>query len=84
MTWLLGKVTGALSGAWGYIASAGVALGAVLIVLFQAKKAGQNEVIAESAKKELEDAKAAKEVDRDVAVAKPDAVRERLRKYLRD
>lgn len=73
-----------LAGAWGYIAAAGAALVAVLVVLFQAKKAGQNEVIAESAKKEVEDVKTAHEVERDVATTKPDDVRKRLSKYQRD
>jgi hypothetical protein len=73
-----------LSGAWGYIAAFGAALAAVLVVLFQAKKAGKDEVIAETAKKEVQDAKTAHEVEREVATTKPDAVRERLRKYQRD
>jgi hypothetical protein len=84
MTWLLGKVTGALAGAWGYIAAAGGMILAVLVVLFQAKKAGKNEVIVETQKREIEDAATAKEVERDIALAKPDDVRERLRKYTRD
>jgi hypothetical protein len=84
MTWLLGKVTGAIAGAWGYIAAAAGALLAVLVVLFQAKKAGKNEVIVETQKREIEDAATAKEVERDIALAKPDDVRERLRKYTRD
>jgi hypothetical protein len=84
MTWLLGKVTGALAGAWGYIAAGAGALLAVLVVLFQAKKAGKNEVIVETQKREIEDAATAKEVERDIALAKPDDVRERLRKYTRD
>ena len=80
MTFILGL----LKGAWGYIAAAGAALLAVLVVLFQAKKAGKDQVIAESAKKEIEDVKKAIDVEREVAVSKPDAVRERLRKYERD
>ena len=83
-TLLKGAVGGWLSGAWGYIAAAGAAFLAVLVVLLQAKKAGRDEVVAESAKKEVEDAKTAKEVERDIALAKPDDVRERLRKYTRD
>lgn len=75
---------GFLGGAWGYIAAFGAALAAVLVVLLQAKKAGKDEVIAESAKKEVEDVKTAHKVERDVATVKPDAVRERLRKYQRD
>ena len=82
MIW--GALKGMLSGAWGYIAAGAGALLAVLVVLFQAKKAGKNEVIVEATKKELGDVKKAAEVDRDVAVTKPDAVRERLRKYQRD
>ena len=71
-------VKAALGGAWGYIATAVAALAAVLVVLFQAKKAGQNEVIAESAKKEVENVKTAHEVEREVATAKPVDVRKRL------
>jgi len=81
---MLTLIKGALSGAWGYIAAAGAALAAVLIVLLQAKKAGKDEVIAEVAKKEVEDAKTANKVETDVARTKSDAVRERLRKYHRD
>lgn len=73
-----------LGGIWGYVAAAGAALAAVMIVLFQAKKAGKDEVIAESAKKESENAKTANEIDHRIAVTKPDDVRERLRKYQRD
>jgi ABC-type protease/lipase transport system fused ATPase/permease subunit len=85
MTWLLGKVTGALAGAWGYIAAAGGMILAVLVVLFQAKKAGKNEVIVETKEKEIENVQKANEVEREVAVSKPDARRERLRdKWTRD
>lgn len=73
-----------LSGVWGYIAAAGAALLAVLVILFQAKKAGQNEVIAESAKKDLEDAKQANEIERDVATRKPSDVHELLKRFRRD
>lgn len=83
MIW--GALKGMLAGAWGYIAAAGAALLAVLVVLFQAKKAGQNEVIAESAKKEIEDVKAANEVERKVDVAKSADVHKRLLdNYTRD
>jgi hypothetical protein len=77
-------VLGLLKGAWGYIAAAGAALLAVLVVLFQAKKAGQNEVKVEAAQKEVENAKTRNEIDRAIATTKPDDVRERLRKYSRD
>lgn len=81
MIWLKGL----LSGAWGYIAAAGAAIAAVLLALHQAKKAGQTEVIAESAKKEIEDVKTANEIERDVATDKPDDVRKRLLdRYSRD
>jgi hypothetical protein len=73
-----------ISGVWGYIAAAGAALLAVLVILFQAKKAGQNEVIAESAKKDLEDAKQANEIERDVATRKPADVHELLKRFRRD
>ena len=80
MIWLKGL----LSGIWGYIAAAGAVLLAILLALREAKKAGQNEVIAESAKKEIEDVKEAHKVEREIATAKPDAVADRLRKYQRD
>ena len=80
MIWLKGL----LSGAWGYIAAAGAAIAAVLLALHQAKKAGQTEVIAESAKKEVEDVKTAHRVEREIATAKPADVAERLRRYQRD
>lgn len=81
MTWLLGL----FKGAWGYIAAAGGALLAVLVVLFQAKKAGKNEVIVESQEKEIENVKEANKVEREVAAAGADARRKRLRdKWTRD
>jgi hypothetical protein len=79
MTWLLGKVTGVLAGAWGYIAAAGGMILAVLVVLFQAKKAGKNEVIIETQEKEIENVQEANKVEREIAGTKPDARRERLR-----
>ena len=81
---MIGLLKGFLAGAWGYIAAAGAALLAVLVVLFQAKKAGKDEVIAAAVKKEIEDVKKAADVERKVAVTKPDAVRDGLRKYERD
>ena len=81
MTFILGL----LKGAWGYIAAAGAALLAILVVLFQAKKAGKDEVRAAVAEKEMNDAKKATEVERDVALTKPDAVRSKLLdRYSRD
>jgi hypothetical protein len=81
--WTLLK--GALGGVWGYIAAGAGALLAVLVVLFQAKKAGKNEVIVETKEKEIENVQKANEVEREVAVSKPDARRERLRdKWTRD
>ena len=81
---MLTLIRGALSGAWGYLAAAGAALAALWVVLAKAKRSGENEVIAESAKKEVEDVKTAQKVEREIATAKPDAVAERLRKYQRD
>ena len=82
MIW--GAIKGMLAGAWGYIAAAGAALLAILVVLFQAKKAGKDEVRAEAAEKEVENAQTRNEIDKSVGLTKPDAVRERLSKYLRD
>jgi ABC-type protease/lipase transport system fused ATPase/permease subunit len=80
-----GLLKGGLAGAWGYIAAAGGMILAVLVVLFQAKKAGKNEVIVETKEKEIENVQKANEVEREVAVSKPDARRERLRdKWTRD
>jgi hypothetical protein len=80
-----GAIKGALSGVWGYVAAGGAALLAVLVVLFQAKKAGKNEVVIETQEKEIENVKEANKVEREVAATKPDARRERLRdKWTRD
>jgi hypothetical protein len=85
MTAIWGLLKGGLAGAWGYIAAGAGALLAVLVVLFQAKKAGKNEVIVEVAKKETEDVQKAAEVEREVATTKPDAVRSKLLdRYSRD
>lgn len=81
---MLKLLLGGLSGLWGYVVAAGAALVAVLAVLARAKQAGRDEVILKQAQKEVENAKTANEVRRDVAATKPDAVRERLRKYQRD
>jgi hypothetical protein len=72
-----------LEGIWGYVVTGLAVLLAVLVALAKAKKAGRDEVIADSAVKEVEHAKKANEIDRDVATSKPDDVRERLRKYER-
>ena len=85
MTALWGLLKGSLAGVWGYLAAAGGALLAVLLVLFQAKKAGKNEVIVETQEKEIENVKEANKVEREIAASKPDARRERLRdKWTRD
>ena len=81
---LLALLKGGLSGIWGYLAAGLAALAGVVLILAKAKKAGKDEVIAESAVKEVEHAKQANEIDRKIAVTKPDDVRERLRRYERD
>jgi ABC-type protease/lipase transport system fused ATPase/permease subunit len=82
---MIALVKGMLSGAWGYIAAAGGMILAVLVVLFQAKKAGKNEVIVETKEKEIENVQEANKVEREIAATKPDARRERLRdKWTRD
>ena len=83
MIW--GAIKGMLAGAWGYIAAAGAAILAVLIVLFQAKKAGQNEVKAAVAEKEIENVTKARKVEQEVARTKSADVQRELRdKYSRD
>jgi hypothetical protein len=77
-------IRAALSGVWGYIAAAGAALLAIGVLLASAKKAGKNEVLADSAQKEVDNARQAHEIEREVAVTKPDARRDELRKYERD
>ena len=81
---LLSLLRTGVSGIWGYVAAAGAVLVAILVALGKAKKAGRDEVIAESATKEVEHAKQANQIERDVAATKPDDVRDRLRKYSRD
>lgn len=77
-------VKGFLGGVWGYVVAGLATFVAILIALAKAKKAGRDEVVAETAVKEIEHAKQANEIDRDVATTKPDDVRERLRHYQRD
>lgn len=81
---LLALLRAGVSGIWGYVAAGGAVLLAVLLALAKAKKAGKDEVIAETATKEVEHAKQANQIDRDVATSKPDDVRDRLRHYQRD
>ena len=76
---LLALLKGGLGGIWGYLAAGLAALAGVVLVLAKAKKAGRDEVVAETGKKELKNVQTANEVERDVAVTKPDARRERLR-----
>jgi hypothetical protein len=68
------------AGAWGYVAVALAAVGAILLALMKAKQAGKDEVIAKAATKEVEHAKDANKIEDEVAAARPDDVRERLRK----
>lgn len=84
MSLVLAFLKRSLAGIWGYVAAGGAVLVVVFVALAKAKKAGRDEVIADTAKKELENVKKAAEVDRDVATAKPDDVRDRLRRYQRD
>ena len=82
---MLSLVMGLLKGVWGYVAAAGAVLLAVLTIFQKGKSAGSNEVIVESAKKEIENVKKAQEVERSVASTPADVKRERLRnKYSRD
>jgi len=76
---MLSLLLGGLKGIWGYIAAAGAALAAILVAYFQAKKAGANEVVVETQKKELENVKVANKVEQDVASTPPDVVRDKLR-----
>lgn len=72
-------IKGFLGGTWAYIAAGLTALAGVLLVLSKAKKAGRDEVVAETATKEIEDVRKAAEVERKVVTAKPDDVIGRLR-----
>lgn len=72
------------SGVWGYVATGLAVLITVFVTLSKAKKAGRDEVIAQSAKKEVDNAKSANKIEDDVAASPPDDVRDRLRKYQRD
>ena len=85
MSALWGLLKGSLAGVWGYIAAAVGSLLAVLVVLSRAKKAGRDEVVVETQKKELENVKEAGKVEREVAAAGPAARRERLlKRWTRD
>jgi len=82
---MLKLLMGGLSGIWGYVAAAGAALVAILTILAKAKQSGREEVITKAAKKEVENVKVARKIERDVATRKPSDVQQRLRdKYNRD
>ena len=74
MTWFLGL----FKGLWGYAAAGAAALIAVLAVYRSGKSSGANEVVAESAKKEIENVRTANEVEREIVTTKPDERRARL------
>ena len=77
---MIALLKGWFSGIGGYIAAVLAAVVAFLAAMRGAKKSGQNEVIVETQKKEIENVKAANEVEREIAGTKPDARRERLYK----
>ncbi len=74
-------IKGMLGGVWGYIAAGLAALAGVILVLAKAKKAGRDEVVADTATKEIEDVRKAAEVERKVTTTRTDDVRERLRDH---
>lgn len=70
---------------WGYLAAAGAAIVAVLALLLGAKKAGKDQVKAEAAQKEVENATTANKVTQDVDRTPTADVQQRLRdKWSRD
>ena len=73
------------SKAGGYLA-AGIALAVgILTALSKAKQSGRDEVVAKSAKKEIENVTTANKVSEDVSHAPADDVQQRLRdKWSRD
>lgn len=77
-------VKGIAAGIWGYVAAVVAAIAAVFTAWQVAKKSGKDELRADQAKKELQDVKKARKVAKSVAVANPDDVRKRLRKFRRD
>lgn len=68
------------SGLWGYVVAGLGILLTLLGLLFKAKKAGRDEVIAKTREAEVENVKKASKVERKVSTTKPDARREQLRK----
>ena len=84
MSWLTG-LFGGVNKLWAGLGAIVAGLLAVLAIFRSGKSAGVNEVVVESTKKELEDVKEARKVERDVAARKPGDVQQRLRdKYSRD
>ena len=82
---MLKMLLGGLGGLWGYVAAGVAALVAILAVLARAKQSGREEVITKQAKKEVENVKTARKIERDVATRKPSDVHKRLHdKYSRD
>jgi len=66
-------------GIGGKLAIAGAAVLGIIIALGRMKKAGRDEAVAESAKKEIENVHEAQKVEREIAVTKPADVQQRLR-----
>ena len=71
-------ILGLFSGLWGKLAAVlGVVIG-IVTMFFQVKKAGKDEVIAESKDKEIQNVQKANKIEHDVAISKPDAKRNEL------
>jgi len=78
MSWFLGAFKGIFSGLWGYVVAGLGILLTLLGLLSKAKKAGRDEVIAKTKEAEVENVRKANEVEREIAVTKPDERRARL------
>jgi len=81
---MLKLIMGGLSGIWGYVAAGVGVVVAILAALARPKQAGRDEVITKQAKKEVENVKEARKIERKIATDKPSDVQQRLRdKYSR-
>jgi len=81
---MLKLILGGLSGIWGYVAAGVGVVVAILAALARSKQAGRDEVITKQAKKEVENVKEARKIERKIATDKPSDVQQRLRdKYSR-
>jgi len=75
---MIESLIGLFAGGWKYLVGALGVVAGVMTLFFQVKKAGKNEVIAETKTKEMENVQTANKVEHEVTASKPAARRRKL------